>query len=132
MKKTILFCMFLIVALFIAGCKTSPHVISTSKTLNDNEVMEAKMENGVQTATLSWGQLNYQPSTIKLKEGVKARITADTDRLQGCYASIVIPEFNVDKAFTKNDNTVEFMPDKKGTFNFACGMGMGRGTLVVE
>ena len=118
--------------LFIAGCgsNASPPVDSGNSIESSTE--QAKIENGMQFATLSWGKLNYAPSTIKLKEGIKARITADTERLTGCYSSIVIPEFGVQKTFTEADNTVEFMPDKKGTYNFGCSMGMGKGTIVVE
>ena len=61
-----------------------------------------------------------------------AKIVADTDRLQGCFRSISIPELGIQKSFTEQDNSLEFMPDKKGTYAFGCAMGMGRGTLVIE
>ena len=134
MKKTLIFLFAIFAILAIVGCSSNVPAAKPvdSNPPNDNQVVQAKMENGLQSATLSWGKLNYQPSTIRVKQGVMFKLTADTDKLQGCYSSIVIPEFNVDKAFTKNDDSVEFMPDKKGSFNFACGMGMGRGTLIVE
>ena len=131
MKKINLFVGLLILVLFIAGCGSNTPPVDSGNGI-ENTVEQAKMENGMQFATLSWGKLNYNPSTIKLKEGVKTRITADTERLTGCYSSIVIPEFGVQKTFTEAVNSVEFMPDKKGTYNFGCSMGMGKGTIIVE
>ena len=131
MKKITVYFGILIVVLLVAGCKSNA-APSDSENSIENSVEQAKMENGMQVATLSWGKLNYAPSTIKLKEGIKTRITADTERLVGCYSSIVIPELGVQKTFTEADNTVEFMPNKKGTFNFGCSMGMGKGIIVVE
>lgn len=94
--------------------------------------VEAKMEGDVQTVTLSWGRYNYYPQTIIAKEGIPLRITGDMNRLQGCFRSFMIPGFNVRKLFTYQDNVLEFTPDKKGTFAFACTMNMGTGKLIVE
>ena len=132
MKKTNLIIGLFILVLFIVGCAPNVAPPDDNRNIAEVSIEQAKMENGMQVATLSWGTLNYKPSTIKLKEGVKTRIIADTERLTGCYSSIVIPEFGVEKTFTETNNTVEFMPDKKGTFNFGCSMGMGKGTIIVE
>jgi plastocyanin domain-containing protein len=43
----------------------------------------------------------------------------------------VISAFNVRKTFTTASNTIEFTPDKTGTFNIACSMNMYRGTFSV-
>lgn len=85
----------------------------------------------VQEVLLSWGKFNYNPEVINLQTGKRVKLTVDTERLQGCFRSIRIPDLGISKAFTAGDNTLEFTPEKKGTFAFGCAMGMGKGTLVV-
>jgi len=92
---------------------------------------DVQVVDGVQQVTLSWGKFNYAPETIMLKDGVPARIIADTKRLQGCFRSIQIPDLGISKVFTESDNVLEFTPSKAGTFRFSCAMGMGAGTLTV-
>jgi len=50
----------------------------------------------------------------------------------GCMKTILIPEFGVQKTLSAGDNVIEFTPTKSGTFDFTCGMGMGRGKIIVE
>lgn len=133
--------------LVIAGCSKSPaknpaaqeapqgaasSQPSSQQVTGAASVVEAKLVNGVQEATLSWGKLNYNPETIKAKKGVPLRITADMQRLSGCFQSFRIADLGVTKAFTENDNVIEFTPQKSGTFTFGCSMGMGAGKLIVE
>ena len=121
-------------ALILLGGCTSSNAAVTQPNQDQSpiKVPETKMVDGVQVATLSWGKFNYEPQAINLKVNVPAKIVADTDRLQGCFRSFTIPELGIQKSFTEQDNSLEFMPDKKGTYAFGCAMGMGRGTLVIE
>ncbi len=122
--------LILSIALALAGCSTnSPQ---QAQTIEGGAVYDAEMKDGVQEAILSWGRFNYAPEIIKLKLGVPAKIIADTKRLTGCYRVMKVPELNLEKHFSEKDNVLEFTPAKSGTFPFACAMGMGRGTLVVE
>ena len=86
----------------------------------------------VQVRHLTWGKLNYYPEEIKVKAGKKVHIVGDLKRLQGCFRTIVIPQFKINGQFTEANNVVEFMPTESGTFEFGCAMGMGKGTLIVE
>ena len=130
MKKMKTLIAVLFMAIFIIGCTSNVGITQTTQ--EQKTVLETKMVDGVQVATLSWGKFNYEPQAIKLKANVPAKIVADTDRLQGCFRSFTIPELGIQKSFTEQDNSLEFMPDKKGTYAFGCAMGMGRGTLVIE
>lgn len=131
----------LIFVLFIASC-TGTATTDASRDQNDRrdlrnfpkeaQIKEAQIIDGVQVAYLAWGKLNYEPSVIKLKSGMPAKIIADTERLQGCFRSFVVPELEIFKSFNENDKVLEFTPAKTGTFSFGCPMGMGSGTLVVE
>jgi hypothetical protein len=87
---------------------------------------------GVQDVTLTLDS-NYDyllmPST--LKKGVPVRMTVDMDKVVGCAASIVIPDFGVRKLVSRADNVITFTPDKTGAFVIHCSMNMYRGTFQV-
>ena len=87
--------------------------------------------NNIQEITLSMRNYNYYPNTITVREGIPVRIRLDKT-VTGCYRSFTIREFGVVKNLITPEDYVEFIPDKKGTFRFACAMGMGTGTIVVE
>lgn len=87
--------------------------------------------NGVQEITLSYKNYNYYPNTITVKQGIPVKITLDSS-IGGCYRTLVIPDLGVSKNSASPSDTVEFTPNKAGTFRFRCGMGMGTGTLIVE
>ena len=74
-------------------------------------------------------QYVFEPSSVK--KGVPVKIEADMSRMPGCSKSFVISEFGVRKVFSNNDNTLEFTPNKAGTFYVACSMNMYRGSLNV-
>jgi hypothetical protein len=82
------------------------------------------------TITVAGG---YQPSEVKLKKGVPARLRFIRKDTGGCSEELVIPAFGVRKALPGlTETVVEFTPDKAGTFPFTCGMGMMKGQLVVN
>lgn len=87
---------------------------------------------GIQRVSLSFGNFNYSPDTIRVKRGVPVEITADTDKLRGCFSTLVVPELNVWGQFTPAKNKLAFTPQRAGTFKFSCAMGMGAGRLIVE
>ena len=100
---------------------------------NDNDIFGTRGGSGeIQEVTLSWKASNYDPQIIKVKAGAPVRITADLQKITGCFRSIVITDLGVQKYFKAGDNTLTFTPQKKGTFGFSCAMGMGRGTIIVE
>ena len=85
----------------------------------------------IQEITLSMKNYNYYPSTIKVKQGIPVRISLDKS-VAGCYRSFTIKEFGIAKNLRTPEDYIEFVPNKKGTFTFACSMNMGRGKLIVE
>ena len=85
----------------------------------------------IQEITLSLKNYNYYPNTITVKEGIPVRISLDKS-VTGCLRSFTIRDFGVAKNLRTPEDYVEFTPNKKGTFTFACSMGMGRGKLIVE
>ncbi len=92
----------------------------------------APANNGVQEVTLTVQGGTYYPNPIRVKKGVPVKITADLGSVRGCASGIVMPDFGIRKNVRAGDNTIEFTPDKSGTFDFSCSMGMYRGQIVVE
>ncbi len=106
----------------LAGCTQVPQLAQNY----------SAADTGMQVVRLSWGKFNYDPEVIHVKAHQPVRIVADTERLTGCFRSIVIPELHVQYTFTERYNSFEFTPEKPGSYAFACSMGMGKGTLVVS
>lgn len=93
------------------------------------------MEN-IQQVTIEGFNFGFTPKTITVKKGQKVQLTFKNTA--GTH-SLVIDEFNVktDIIQTGQTTTVEFTPDKTGTFTYYCpvdshkAMGM-EGTLTVN
>lgn len=87
----------------------------------------------VQSATVRLTDKGYQPSSLKLRRGVPARVTFIRQIEETCGKAIAIPEYNIRHDLPLNERVlVEFTPTKAGEFKFSCGMGMLRGTLIVQ
>ncbi len=78
----------------------------------------------------------FIPKEIRVKEGERVRVTFNNS---GGTHDFVIDEFNVRTRQIQGgqSDTVEFVPNKKGTFEYYCSVGthrqMGmRGNLIVE
>ena len=84
-----------------------------------------------QKVTLSIKNYNYYPNTVNVKVNEPVRIYLD-ESVAGCYRSFVIKQLGVAKYLKTPDDYLEFTPTKLGTYGFACVMGMGTGTLIVE
>jgi plastocyanin domain-containing protein len=85
----------------------------------------------VQVVKISVEGSKYILTPSEVKIGIPVKIEADMTKMPGCSKSIVISSFNIRKTLTSQDNTIEFTPDKAGTFNIACSMNMYRGTFTV-
>ncbi|HIH52208.1 cupredoxin domain-containing protein [Candidatus Pacearchaeota archaeon] len=119
--------LFTLIILIIAG---GWFFIGSSWTVNANVSNDGSTEN-VQKVTLSMKNYNYYPNTVTVKVGQPVRIYLDSS-VSGCYRSFTIRDFGIAKYLQNPTDYVEFTPNKKGSFRFACSMGMGTGTLVVE
>jgi plastocyanin domain-containing protein len=88
-------------------------------------------KDSVQKVTLSIKNANYFPQTITVKVNEPVRIYLDSS-VTGCYRAFTINELGISKYLEYPTDYIEFTPTKKGSFKFACSMGMGTGTLIVE
>tara|TARA_Y100000310_G_scaffold342852_1_gene447878 strand:- start:2764 stop:3150 length:387 start_codon:yes stop_codon:yes gene_type:complete len=85
----------------------------------------------VQEVVVGMKNYNYFPNTVKVKAGSPVRMRLD-DSVYGCFRDLTIRDFGVRKYLRTADDYVEFTPTKTGNYKFACSMGMGYGTLIVE
>ncbi|MEK6829983.1 MAG: cupredoxin domain-containing protein [Nanoarchaeota archaeon] len=101
----------------------------TGNAINNNT--DGNANGQAQKIVLGIKNYNYYPNTITVKSGEPVRIYLD-ESVVGCYRGFTIKDFGIAKYLKTPSDYVEFTPNKKGTFRFACSMGMGTGTLIVE
>jgi plastocyanin len=75
----------------------------------------------------------YQPARVSVRAGAVARITFVRTSDATCGTEVAIPALKIKRALPLNQPvTVELTPQKTGEVEFVCGMGMLRGTIVVQ
>jgi plastocyanin domain-containing protein len=105
--------------------------IGNSSTSGGNSTNGNSASTNVQKVTIGIKNGNYYPNTITVKVGQPVRIYLDST-VSGCYRTFTIKDFGIVRTLPTPNDYIEFTPTKKGTFRFACIMGMGTGTLIVE
>jgi len=75
----------------------------------------------------------YSPDLVRVRQGVPLRIVFDRQESGECTSRVVFPDFALNQPLSAYaQTTVELLPDRPGEFEFACGMNMIHGKLVVE
>jgi membrane fusion protein, heavy metal efflux system len=86
-----------------------------------------------QTARISVTEKGYEPARVMLKADVPARLTFIRTTDATCGTEVTIPSLNVKRALPLNQVIdIDFTPSRTGDVEFVCGMGMLRGTIVVQ
>ncbi len=80
-------------------------------------------------STLSSG--SYPHITVQAGVPVKWMINAPKGTINGCNNRMLIREYGIEYSFQSGENVIEFTPDKAGTIQYSCWMGMIRGTITV-
>ena len=87
----------------------------------------------LQKVTVALTEKGYEPDSLKLRRGVPAQVTFIRKVSATCATELVIPEYDIKRALPLNEPVlVAFTPNKAGRFTFSCGMGMLKGSLVVQ
>ncbi len=92
-----------------------------------------RLVSGVQTIQMSLIDTApyYSPSDeFTVKAGVPVRMQINGIG-RGCRSALQIPKLGASVYLNKQNNVLEFTPEKAGRYVFSCGMGMYRGTLNV-
>jgi plastocyanin domain-containing protein len=75
----------------------------------------------------------YSPSRVRLRAGTPARLVFDRREDSGCSEEVVIAGLGIRRFLPAHQRTgIDLPAPRPGTYEFTCGMGMLRGTLVVE
>lgn len=75
----------------------------------------------------------YSPALIKVHAGRPVRLEFFRNETNGCTEEVVLPDFGIRTFLPAHQTTpVDFTPQKPGSYEFTCGMGMVRGRVVVE
>jgi Uncharacterized protein conserved in bacteria len=97
----------------------------------EESVAAAPGEGGVQRVRVEV-KGGYSPSIVRVRAGAPVRLEFHRDETNPCSEEVVIPDFGI-RAYLRPHQTtsVSFTPGE-GTHEFACGMGMLRGSIVAE
>jgi len=125
MKKITLYSISIIILIILGG-----YLLLGKTSANSNAIVGSN-SGDFQKITLSIKNYNYYPNTITVKANQPVRIYLD-ESVVGCYRSFTIRQLGIAKYLRTPSDYLEFTPTKQGTYGFACSMGMGTGTLVVE
>ncbi len=93
----------------------------------------ALTSSGYQETTILVKDGVYTPDTIVVDRGTPVRLTFRREESTPCSETVVFDAFGKSAQLPQGQAVaVELMPDEPGRYEFACQMGMYRGTLVVE
>ncbi|MFZ5871744.1 MAG: cupredoxin domain-containing protein [Actinomycetota bacterium] len=75
----------------------------------------------------------YTPGTIRVERGTPVRLLFRREETSPCSEQVVLDAFGKNAHLPEGQLVpVEFLPKEPGEYPFTCGMGMLRGTVVVE
>jgi len=96
-------------------------------------IRAALTSSGYQEATILVKDGVYTPDTILVDRGKPVRLTFRREETLACSDTVTFDAFGKTAQLPQGKLVpVELMPNETGRFDFACPMGMYRGTLVVE
>jgi sulfite exporter TauE/SafE/copper chaperone CopZ len=88
-------------------------------------------EDGYQIVKSTLSSRGYPRLTVLRGIPVRWIIDAPQGSITGCNNRIFINEYDIEYSFKPGENIIEFMPDKAGTFQYTCWMGMISSTITV-
>jgi P-type Cu+ transporter len=92
----------------------------------------AELAGGVQRATVTV-RGGYSPEVLRVRQGVPVELVFDRQESGDCTSRVVFPDFQLSAALPAyQQTTVRLDPAQAGEFEFACGMNMIHGMLIVE
>lgn len=101
-----------------------------------NEVKTAAsgivIEDGKQIVKSTLNPYRYPAITVKKGIPVHWEINASEESLNGCNYRMIFRDFGFNYQMDYGTNVIEFTPEKAGTFQYTCWMGMVRGVITVE
>lgn len=75
----------------------------------------------------------YKPEVVEFKQGKPAQLKFVPKGNMGCMNEVVFKELGIDEKLDgKEEVTINIPTDKAGVYNYACGMDMFHGKVVVK
>jgi RND family efflux transporter MFP subunit len=85
-----------------------------------------------QSVKIVVNEKGFEPSEVKLKAGVAARLTFVRTTDKTCATEVVFPSLKIKRALPLNQPVdIDFTPARNIDASFACGMNMFKGAVVV-
>lgn len=120
-----------IIIIFVIASQKDGNKMGTPVISNTTSSIPQEASDGPIKLTVN-RKFEYEPREISAKLGSKVTINGDTTTLVGGMDTVIIEGYGVRKLITSNDNIIEFVADKPGTFKIYCANGMGDGKLIVK
>lgn len=118
-------------SLSVAFGSDSSLINPPNTTVTDNSTVV--IENGVQKVSLrATSAGTYSPAMIAVKKNIPVEISFTADPRSGCGQQLVMKDFGVNVIVNAGETEIiSFTPKNTGSFEYACGMRMFRGQLIV-
>lgn len=116
----------------LAGCTAEKEAAApASETKAAPKVEAAPKAEAPQAVTVTVDG-EFKPAEVKVKAGQPVELTFDTKNF-ACAKTVVFKSLGITKELTDGTKTVvAFTPKEAGKIEYACGMDMLKGTVVVE
>ena len=126
-----------VLALFVTACgepAETPTPQDQPAAQEEPAPVAATMDGGEQVIEITIGPTGYEPEALELQQGIPARLVFTRTTENTCATEIHSPDLGIEKTPIPLNETVEITltPQDSGTFTFACGMDMLKGTIVVK
>ncbi len=75
----------------------------------------------------------YMPQTVVLRQGVPAQIVFNRKNPSSCFDEVVFPDFGIKEKLPVNQtHAIDIDTSKAGEYDYACGMNMFHGKVVIK
>lgn len=75
----------------------------------------------------------YQPAAIVVKAGLPVKLNFTRREASTCGEEVVLPEFGKRAHLPENRSVaIEIVPERKGEYEFTCGMNMYKGKIIAQ
>lgn len=126
-KKTTLYFVMMVLLVGVMAF----YLLSGSGESSNNVVNAQPVQGETQKVILGMKNFNYYPDEVKVNANQPVELSLDKS-VTGCLRSFTIRDLGIAKVLRTPQDILAFTPTEKGTYTFACSMGMGYGRLVVE
>lgn len=94
---------------------------ATAEVSDDKQVVDVEVSGG------------YSPEVVTLKKGVPATLNFTRKDASSCLDRVVFSDFGINKELPQNEQqSIKIDTTKSGEFQWACGMDMFHGKLIIK